>query len=221
MGRCPPSPAGRSLQPYRCCSQLCSCLSRSSALCSGHHGMTNLAPVLSLLSLPCLALPDVVGHFRVVINNNKSSESIRAGCFLPPLGFNGSVFFPDFPTVGQGKLSDGGCWLIINPTTFPPWESNISTSAFGWKHLFRPSPVCLEKRQAFWEGVPAGCDFCFFFFFPLPRNLPDIAMRQQPAVPKRLPGICLLHKAVPATQGSHERCNETEEKRNKSPLLWM
>lgn len=55
--------------------------------------MTNLAPVLSLLSLPCLALPDVVGHFQVVINNNKSSESIRAGCFLPPLGLKVGVFW--------------------------------------------------------------------------------------------------------------------------------
>lgn len=33
-----------------------------------------------------LALPDVVGNFRVVINNNKSVQSIRAGYFLPPLG---------------------------------------------------------------------------------------------------------------------------------------
>lgn len=90
-------------------------------------------------------------------------------------------FFPDFPTVGQGNLSYGGCWLIINPTTFPPWESNIFTSAFGWKHLFYPSPVCLEKRQAFWESVPAGRVFSSLFFpllfFP-PRNLSDIDMRQ-------------------------------------------
>lgn len=74
--------------------------------------MTNLAPVLSLLSLPCLALPDVVGHFRVVINNNKSSESIRAGCFLPPLGFNGGVFFSRFSNCWSREAVRWG--LLVN-----------------------------------------------------------------------------------------------------------
>lgn len=61
----------------------------------------------SFLSLPCLALADVAGHFRVVINNNKSTESIRAGYFLPPLGLEGYVFFQIFQLLVKGSCHMG------------------------------------------------------------------------------------------------------------------
>lgn len=69
---------------------------------------SNVWPLCSsLLSLPRLALPDVVGHFRVVINNNKSPESVRAGCFLPPLGLEGCVFFQTLRVLVKGSCHMG------------------------------------------------------------------------------------------------------------------
>lgn len=61
----------------------------------------------SFLSLPHSAPPDVFGHFQVVINNNKSAESVRAGCFLPPLGLEGSVFFQIFQLLVKGSCHVG------------------------------------------------------------------------------------------------------------------
>lgn len=61
----------------------------------------------SFLSLALLALPDVVGHFRVVINNNKSTESVRAGYFLPPLGLEGYGFFQVFQLLVKGSCHMG------------------------------------------------------------------------------------------------------------------
>lgn len=55
-----------------------------------------------LLSLPRLARPDVAGHFQVVINNNKSTESVRAGYFLPPLGLEDCGFFQIFQLLVKG-----------------------------------------------------------------------------------------------------------------------
>lgn len=79
--------------------------------------------------------------------------------------------------------------LLVNnkPHRIPPWESNIFTSAFRWKHLSYPRAVCLEKRQALWESIPAGRG-------PPPlspsRNLTDIdvlhAASTVPALARRL-----------------------------------
>lgn len=86
--------------------------------------------------------------------------------------------------------------LLVNnkPQHIPPWESNIFTSAFGWKHLSCPRPVCLEKRQALWESSPAGRGLASL---SPSRNLSDIDVHHAAStVPAFARHLSLAHRAV-------------------------